>query len=265
MDHQVTKIEAKGDLRAAIKSAVDGLGGFGNFVKPGEKILIKPNWNTADAYPGSSDREFVSIFADLCHEAGANEVIVADASSIITQTPKVMKKWGAEKLAFGRAWLKVVDLGKGSYIKKEVANGKYLKSVSMPDLIYQVDKVFILPCLKTHSLAQYTGAIKIAVGIMKRSERWIMHTGHLQERFAEVNAAYKPDLIVMDARKCFIAGGPLKGEVREPGLILASTGRAALDIEGVKIIQSFEGNSLADIEPAELPQIQHALDMKIDQ
>jgi uncharacterized protein (DUF362 family) len=265
MERQVVKIEVKENLKEAIKKAVEGLGGFGRFIKAGDKVLVKPNWNTSHAYPGSSDREFVDVFADLCHDAGASEVTVGDASTIFLQTPNVMRKWGAEKLLAGRPWLKIVDLSKGKYIKKLVPNGKYLKSVGVPELLGQVDKVFVVPCLKTHSMAQYTGALKIAVGIMKRSERWSMHAAHLQEKIAEINAVYKPDLIVMDARKCFITNGPMTGEVREPKLILASTDRVATDIEGIKIIQSYDGNDLAGIKPEELPQIKRALELGIDQ
>ncbi len=261
--NQVIKIEAKENLKEAIRQSVDGLGGLGKFIKPGEKILIKPNWNTSHQYPGSSDREFVGLFADLCHEAGAGEVIVGDASTVFLITANVMRKWGSDKLLDGRPWLTIVDLSKGKYVKKDVPNGKYLKTASMPELLDQVDKLFILPCLKTHSMAQYTGAIKLAVGILKRSERWAMHASHLQEKIAEINATYKPDLIVMDARKCFITGGPMTGTVREPGLIMASTDRVAIDLEGIKIIQSFAGNSLVGIKPEEVPQIKRARELGI--
>lgn len=264
MSNKVIKIEVKENIKEAIKQAVDGLGGFAKFVAPGDKVLLKPNWNTSHEYPGSSDREFVGIFADLCHEAGAIEVTVADASTIFLQTGSVMKKWDAKALLEGRPWLSIVDLSKGKYIKKAVKGGKYLKTVSMPELLEKVDKVFILPCLKTHSMAQYTGALKLAVGLMKRSERWLMHAAHLQEKTAEINAVYKPDLIVMDARKCFITGGPMTGAVREPGLVLVSTDRVAIDLEGIKIIQGFEGNDLTGIKPEELPQIKRAIEMWID-
>jgi len=91
-----------------------------------------------------------------------------------------------------------------------------------------------------------------------------MHASHLQEKIAEINAAYKPDLIVMDARKCFITGGPMTGTLREPGLIMASTDRIAIDLDGVKIIQSYEGNDLVGIKPEDLPQIKRALELGID-
>lgn len=68
----------------------------------------------------------------------------------------------------------------------------------------------------------------------------------------------------MDARKCFINQGPAQGEVKKPNLLLASTKRIPLDIEGIKIIQSFEGNSLQGIVPKELPQIKSAKRIKIE-
>jgi uncharacterized protein (DUF362 family) len=58
----------------------------------------------------------------------------------------------------------------------------------------------------------------------------------LQEKITELNLA--------DMRRTFIAGGPARGELREPGLLLASHNRVALDVEAVRIIQSFPGRSL---------------------
>jgi len=249
MEHQVIRSESRGDLRQAVSRAVEGLGGWGRFLARGETVLLKPNFNTADPFPGSSDREFVSIVADLCHEAGAGEVLVGDSCTYFLKTAKVMAKWGVVELQAGRPWLKVVNFDEGKWVKKPLAAGRSLGSVSVPELLDKVDRLFLLPCLKTHKLAQYTGALKLGVGLMKPNERLPMHLRQLQEKIAELNLAFRPDLILMDARKCFISGGPMAGELREPGLILASTGRIAIDIEGVKLIQSFEGNSLAGVRP----------------
>ena len=98
---------------------------------------------------------------------------------------------------------------------------------------------------------------------MKPRERIRLHMSHTQEKIAELNTLIKPDLIVMDARKCFIAGGPSEGRLAEPGLILASLSRVAIDEEGIKIIQSYEKNCLADINPLEFPQIKRAIEMGI--
>jgi len=67
----------------------------------------------------------------------------------------------------------------------------------------------------------------------------------------------------MDARKCFINKGPSRGEVRNPNLILISNDRIAIDVEGIKIIQSFKGNSLEKLNPWEIPQIKRAVELNL--
>jgi len=57
--------------------------------------------------------------------------------------------------------------------------------------------------------------------------------------------------------------GPSEGMLAEPGLILASESRMAIDIEEIKTIQSFEGNSLSGIEPEEILQIKRARELGI--
>jgi len=263
MSSSVIKIVSDGGPRVAITRALEGLGGLGAFVKSGDKVLLKPNFNTADAFPGSSDYDFLAAAADLCHEAGAAEVAVGDSCTYFLSTAKVMRDWGIERLTAGRPWLQVIDFDKEKWTKKDVPGGQYLKHVSVPEALGRFDRLVILPCLKTHAMAQYTGALKLSVGMMKPQERLLLHAGHIQQKIAEMNAVIRPDLVIMDARKCFITRGPMSGEVREPALILASTDRVALDIEGVKIIQSYEGNDLAGIKPEELPQIKRALEMGI--
>jgi len=148
----------------------------------------------------------------------------------------------------------------GNWIKKEIPEGKYLKNVSIPAILDRADKLILLTCLKTHSQAQFTGSLKLSIGFMKPSQRVRLHLRNLQEKIAELNKIIKPDLIIMDARKCFINRGPSEGELRTPDLILASDDRIAIDVEGIKIIQSFKGNSLKNINPWKLPQIKMAVE-----
>ncbi len=139
--------------------------------------------------------------------------------------------------------------------------GKYLKFVFVPEILDRADKLILLPCLKTHSQAQFTGSLKLSIGFMKPSQRVRLHWRNLQEKIAELNKIINPNLIIMDARKCFINRGPSEGELREPNFILASDDRIAIDLEGIKIIQSFKGNSLENINPWKLPQIKMAIDL----
>jgi len=149
------------------------------------------------------------------------------------------------------------------WTKKEIPEAKYLKKVLVTEFLERADRLILLPCLKTHSLAKFTGSLKLSVGFMKPIQRVNLHLSRLQEKLAELNKIINPDLIIMDARKCFINKGPAQGEIREPNLILASDDRIAIDIEGIKIIQNFKGNSLKDINPWDLPQIKRAVELDI--
>jgi len=259
--NQVAKIQAKSDLKATILEVVNELGGFGQFLKPGEKVLVKPNFNTADPPPASSDPEFLAAFVDLLHENGAAAVTIGESSTFYDITNYDLQKTGALALADSRPWLKVTAFDDGKWVKRTVEGGKFLKTVHVPAALEEHDRLFFVCCLKTHCYARFTGSIKLAVGLMKPQERLALHMRNLQPKIAELASLFRPDLCLMDARKCFITKGPAKGTVREPGLVLASTDRVALDIEGIKIIQQFDGNDLAGVVPEQLPQIARAMEM----
>ncbi|HWQ89700.1 MAG TPA: DUF362 domain-containing protein [Desulfitobacteriaceae bacterium] len=262
--------KAEANIKASVEKLILELGGFERFVKAGETVLIKPNYNTADPPPASTALDFLQATVELCFEAGAGKVIVGESSTVTMYDHSLFtKKILCEACVYDLEKLpkppEVYIFDDHEWVKKYTASAKYIKKVSLPRIIDEVDKIILLPCCKTHFIAQYTGALKLIVGFMKPSERIKLHMGHeVPEKVAEMNTVYKPDLVIMDARKCFINGGPGKGEFREPGLILASEGRVAIDIEEVKIIQSFEGNSLARQKPEELRQIKYAKELGIE-
>jgi uncharacterized protein (DUF362 family) len=253
---------ASNDLKASIVEAVKPLGGFEAFVKSGDRVLIKPNVNTSDPMPASSDPNFVRLVANLILACDPAEVIIGDTSTFYQSSCNNFKKLCLFDLSKMDKRLEVLTFDEGKWVKKKIA-GKYLKSISVPEILDKVDKIIFLPCMKTHFVAKFTGALKLGVGLMKPSERLALHMRNTELKIAELNLAFKPDLIIMDGRKCFITKGPTEGEVREPGIILASTSRVAIDIEEVKIIQSFPGNSIGDINPEDLPQIKRAKEIGI--
>jgi uncharacterized protein (DUF362 family) len=83
---------------------------------------------------------------------------------------------------------------------------------------------------------------------------------HLREKLVDLNLVVHPSLVLMDGRKCFISGGPFSGKVKEPNVILASGDRTAMDVEALRIIESYEGAELKD-DPWSYPQIRHAIEL----
>ena len=262
--------KAGADIKLSVKELVTELGGFEKFVEPGDTVLIKPNYNTSDSPPASTSLDFLQAVVEICFETGAARVIVGESSTISAYnhssfTKKTLCEACVDELEKLPKPPEIYIFDDHEWVTKNIKDAEYLKKVSVPAIIDEVDKIILLPCCKTHHIADYTGALKLIVGFMKPKERIKLHIGNkVQEKVAEMNTIYKPDLVIMDARKCFISGGPAKGEMREPGLILASENRVAIDIEEVKIIQGYEGNSLPGIKPEELRQIKYAKELGIE-
>jgi uncharacterized protein (DUF362 family) len=246
------------NLKESILKAVNLIGGFEKTVEKGDEVLLKPNDNSADPPPASSDPEFVRAVIELLYEHGAGKVILGESSMEGLTTRKVMtrtgtlekvKDTGADLVFFDdRNWVKVDNCG------------EYLKTVSLAERATQVDKVVYCCNIKTHFRADFSLSLKLAFGFVKGSERPAFHLKHLKEKLVDLNLVVHPSLILMDGRKCFITGGPFHGEVRDPNVILASGDRIAIDVEGIKIIESFQGAKLAD-DPWSYPQIRRAVEL----
>jgi uncharacterized protein (DUF362 family) len=56
---------------------------------------------------------------------------------------------------------------------------------------------------------------------------------------AEFNAAYTPDINIVDATTSMIEGGPWEGTPERTDLIIASGDRVAADVVGLGVIKSF--------------------------
>lgn len=254
----ISKVQAAGNLKTSILNAVDLIGGFGKTIAKGDVVLLKPNYNSADPPPASSDPDFLRAVVDLLFEHGAGKVIVGESSMQTLSTRKVMRTAGTlAKLEGSGAELAFFDDGK--WVKVDVG-GKYLKRVSLPEIALQVDEVVYSCCMKTHFRADFSLSLKLAFGFAKGSERLAFHMRHLRKKLVDLNLVVHPNLIIMDGRKCLITGGPFKGEVREPNLVLASGDRIAIDVESIKVIESFVGAKLKD-DPWNYPQIKHAVQL----
>jgi uncharacterized protein (DUF362 family) len=252
----VSKVGITGNLKTDILRSVDMIGGFERVVKNGDQVLLKPNYNSSDNPPASSDPKFVRVLTELLLEHGAEKVIVGESSMQTRSTRRVMEKTGTlEDLK--NTGVETVFFDEGKWVGVNVG-GEYLKRVSLAERALRTDKLVYCCCMKTHFRADFSLSLKLAFGFTKGSERMAFHLRHLKEKIVDLNLVVHPSLMVMDGRKCFITGGPFSGHVKEPNVILASGDRVALDVEAIKIIEGFEGAALKD-DPWSYPQIRHAL------
>jgi uncharacterized protein (DUF362 family) len=254
----VSRVPAGKNLLASIETAVNLVGGFRSVIKPGDVVTIKPNMNTADPYPASSDPHFIKALGEAVLDAGAGKLRIIESSMTRKTTRKVAEEIGltavAEKLG-----AELIFLDEHPWIKQDIPRGKYLKRAAIGEAALEPSKLILAPCLKTHRFARFTASMKLLLGLMKPQYRIRAHLHGLQYKLVDLASFFHPALIVMDARKCFVTGGPMSGQVESPNVILASKDMVAIDVEGVKIIQSYNAPNLLDVPVWELPQVKHAV------
>jgi len=255
----VSKVKAGGDVRAAIERVIALLGSLEQVIDRGDRVLLKPNFNSQDPYPGSTDLAFLRAVVELLLEAGAKVTIGESSGGIWKPTRKVFRKVGMLELARDLGVeLVAFDDKPDDWVRVKI-NGDYLSSVSMPRSAYEADKIIYLPLMKTHIRGRFSGALKLAVGFMHPGELRALHARHLERKIAEISLCWQPNLIIMDGRKAFVSGGPDKGQLEKPEVVLASGDLVAIDVEAIKVLLAYEANNKLVADPWQLPQVMTAL------
>ena len=140
------------------------------------------------------------------------------------------------------------DIGKEGWTKIEHGKTHWLKGFYIAKLFNDADKIVQTCCLKTHRFGgHFTLSLKNSVGLVAKKVpggmydyMWELHSSPFQRQMiAEINNHYNLDLVVMDGIKAFISDGPEKGKTVEPGLLLASKDRVAIDAVGVTILKMY--------------------------
>ena len=252
----VSKIEAAENAKQDILKAVDAIGGFRKIINEGDRVLVKPNYNSAGTPPASTEPQFLKAIVELLFECGAGKVVVGESSWQMLKTRKALDKTGTLAALDGTG-AEIAFFDEGSYMEVEVG-GEYLKHVNLSEQAMGLDKLVYSCCMKTHFRADFSLSLKLPFGFTKKSDRIDFHLRHLKEKLVDLNLVVQPNLIIMDGRTCFISGGPFNGEVQKPNLVLASGDRIAMDIEAIKVMAGFEGASLKD-DPWSYTQIRRAV------
>ncbi|MFP3879563.1 MAG: DUF362 domain-containing protein [Dehalococcoidia bacterium] len=255
----VAKVQANQDLRLAIGQAIGLMGDLEQVIGRGDRVLVKPNFNSPDPFPASTDLAFLQTVIERILEADAKVTIGESSGGVWRPTRKVFNQLGVPELA-RRLGVELIafDDRRDDWVQIRV-NGDYLSEVIVPRSAYEADKMIYLPCMKTHRLAAFSGAMKLAFGFVAPGQRRRFHLGHLQEKLAEANLCWQPDLIIMDGRKAFVSGGPDRGRLVEPGLVLASGDLVAIDVEAMRVLLNYRASNQIPVDPWELPQITAAL------
>lgn len=251
------------DRVTGIARAIDLLGI--NPVK-GKDVLLKPNFNTADPFPGSTHNDTLTHLILHLKEMGAKRITVGDRSGP-PDTADVLREKGIYELS------KKLDVG---LINFEELSEKEWRLVT-PDKshwrngflvagpILDAECIVATCCLKTHQYGGvFTMSLKLSVGITHKKNMKELHSSLLSMRkmIAEINQAYTPSLIIMDAIEAFVDGGPMTGKRKRADVIVAGTDRLAIDAVGLAILKDLGSNrAIMDTKIFEQEQIARAVEL----
>lgn len=234
------------DRATGVARAIDLLG----VAKAGGKdFFIKPNFNSADATPGSTSEETLAAIVKKLKTLGAGPLTIGDRSGM-GNTYEVMEKKNIFVLGkeLGAKVVVFDQLQADDWEHLKSADSHWQQGFAIPRLVRQAGGVVQTCCLKTHRYGgHFTLSLKNSVGLAAKTVPGLdynfmheLHSSPDQRRMiAEINAAYKPDLIVLDGVQAFVNGGPDQGKLVTSNVILAGTDRIAIDAVGVALLRHF--------------------------
>jgi uncharacterized protein (DUF362 family) len=224
------------DAGAMVEAAVRVLGGIEQFVKPGERVLIKPNvgFDRPPILGATTSPDVVRAVIRLCRAAGAREIIVSDnpinsptASFARSGIRAVVDEEGASVHFLSVNDFETTDIG-GIAVQTFGAAAGLLKNV---------DRVIGVPTLKDHNLSGMSFAMKNWYGLLGEGRNRFHQDIH--NVVADLAMMIRPTLIIGDATRILMRNGPTGGspaDVAPGNTILASVDAVAIDAVGLSLL-----------------------------
>lgn len=236
-DYEPTKVDE------AIHESLANLGGIGQFVKPGQKVLIKPN-----ALMGASPTLAVTTHPVVI-AAVIKEVIKAGGQALVGDSPgnayanveKCLIETGIKPAVEAAGGSMIYFQNEGVVQLKSPSGGQKLPLIPIAKAVLEADVVINISKLKTHGLTLYTGAIKNMFGSVPGFHKTRFHAQCQNPRdfaaaIVDVFELTKPELNIIDAVIGMEGRGPSEGDPRPLGIIISSTDAVAADAVGSYLI-----------------------------
>jgi uncharacterized protein (DUF362 family) len=220
---------------ANVRRALAAIGGMEIFVKPGERVAIKPNcaWDRAPEQAANTDPEVIGELVRQCLSAGAASVTVLD--STCHDPGRTFMRSGIERAA--RDAGASVEHQRSTGTVRLDLGGTTLGVWEVLRPIAEADRLINVPIVKHHSLSRATLGMKNWFGALV-GRRSSLHQRIVQV-CAELGAAFKPTLTVVDATRILTSGGPTGGSlalVNPADRVAVTTDAVAADAWGASLL-----------------------------
>ena len=249
-------IASGGGIETMVEKAINGVGGIGKFVKRGNSVVIKPNlsWARTPEQAANTNPRIISALIKLCKQAGAGRITVIEHTC---DNPTAAFSLSGAKEAVSAAGARLVSADKQfMYRRIDIPKGKILKSDECISEILDADVFINVPIAKWHGATTITASMKNLMGANWDRQAW-HNSRDLEQCIADYSTAVKPDLIVLDAVRVLLKGGPKgPGETKDVGKIAASTDPVAIDAYAATVL---------DKDPRQVNHIAYAAAMGVGQ
>jgi len=198
-------------IRELTRKVFEAGGGMGQFVSKGDIVVIKPNvsWARTPHLGATTNPEVLESVVELCKEAGAKKVRIADNTIhdarrcfAITGAGMVAKKTGADLIH-----------PRSSLMKEMKLHGSRLDIWPVFVPLVEADKLINLPIAKHHSLSNLTLGMKNWIGGVGGS-RWSLHQD-INRSIVDLAQFFKPTVTLIDAIRIMTKNGPTGGNVSD--------------------------------------------------
>ena len=235
----------------------------------GQDVLLKPNLNTADPAPGSTDNATLEALVDQLWDLGAASITLGERS--LGATRRVMEDKGLLSLA-RRKQVEVLvfdELPEEDWVLVKTPGHHWPQGFRVARPLLDSSCVVQTCCLKTHGHGGvFSMSLKLAVGFLPGLEqdpvlmRTLHGSRHQRRMIAEINTAFSPALVVLDGVDAFVDGGPQSGQRVAGRVMLASADRVAIDAAGLACLKLLGANQAIMSRPVfQQEQIRRAVEL----
>lgn len=224
--------------RAAIEELLLPLGGISSFVKPGQRVLLKPNMLAGKGVEAAvtTHPEIVRAVIELAQGAGG--IVSVGDSPGVGSPRQVAQRCGI---------LSVIEESGATFapfaesVRVTPCNGTFHHFDIARDII-EADVIINLPKLKTHQMMGMTCAVKNLFGAVVGLQKPHVHLqagadkGYFAQMLLELAEQIRPALTIVDGVMAMEGDGPGSGDPVHLGLLLAGVETRAVDVVAADLI-----------------------------
>lgn len=211
----------------------------------GRRVVLKPNFNSADEAPASTHNDTLSQIVTELYARGARSIALGESSGP-PRTSGVLERKGILDLARDLRFdvVNYEEIADTEWVRFNPEGNHWGDGFYLPRHIVAAEYTVSTCCLKTHGFGGvFTMSLKLSVGLTPKPLRRAMHLSHdMRRMIAELNTGYRPQLIVLDGVAAFTDGGPSRGELKAANVVLVGDDRVAVDAVGLAVLKELGAN-----------------------